>query len=87
MIEGGRCVFVANGRLEAQQVQSFLEAEGILSTYRAESLSFTHGLTIDGLGRVEVFVDDADADRARELLASAEAGKLRLGDDDTNAEA
>ena len=84
MSDGSRCVFVANGRLQAQQVQSFLEAEGIPTTYRAESLSWTHGLTIDGLGRVEVLVEEADADRARELLASADAGKLRLEDDDTN---
>ena len=74
-------MFVANGRLQAQQVQSFLTAEGIASTFRGESLSVTHGLTIDGLGRVEVIVDEDDADRARELLASAEAGRLRLDDD------
>ena len=85
MTDHSRCVFVANGRFEAQQVQSFLAAEGISSTFRGESLSATHGLTLDGLGRVEVIVDEADADRARELLASADAGKLRL-DDDVNLE-
>jgi hypothetical protein len=74
------CVFVANGRLQAQQVQSFLAAEGIPSAYRGESLSVTHGLTIDGLGRVEVLVGEADADRALQLLASADAGQLRLDD-------
>jgi hypothetical protein len=79
--EGRRCVFVANGRLEAQQVQSFLAAEGVQSAFRAESLSLTHGLTIDGLGRVEVFVDEMDAARALELLASADAGRFRLDDD------
>lgn len=81
MTDHGRCVFVANGRVEAQQVQSFLAAEGISSTFRGESLSSTHGLTLDGLGRVEVIVDAADEDRARELLASADAGDLRLEDD------
>ena len=85
MTDHGRCVFVANGRFEAQQVQSFLAAEGIQSAVRGESLSSTHGLTLDGLGRVEVIVDEADADRARELLASADAGNLRL-DDDVNLE-
>ena len=81
MTDHGRCVFVANGRLEAQQVQGFLEAEGVPSVLRGESVSLTHGLTIDGLGRVEVIVDDADEGRARELLDSADAGKLRLSDD------
>jgi hypothetical protein len=79
--EPGRCVFVANGQLQAQQVRSFLEAEGIATVLRGESLSKTHGLTLDGLGKVEVFVDEADEERARALLASAEAGELRLNDD------
>jgi hypothetical protein len=81
MKDHGRCVFVANGRLQAQQIQSFLEAAGISSVLLGESLSLTHGLTIDGLGRVEVVVDEADEARARELLVSADAGHLRLGDD------
>lgn len=74
-------MFVANGQLQAQQVRSFLEAEGIATVFRGESLSKTHGLTLDGLGKVEVLVDEADEERARALLASAEAGELRLGDD------
>lgn len=81
MTDHGRCVFVANGRLQAQQVRSFLEAEGISTALRGESLSQTHGLTLDGLGRVEVMVDVADEERARELLASADAGELRLNDE------
>jgi hypothetical protein len=81
MTDHGRCVFVASGRLQAQQIQSFLEAEGISSVVRGESVSLTHGLTIDGLGRVEVIVDDADEARASELLNSADAGQLRLNDD------
>lgn len=81
MNEPGRCVFVANGQLQAQQVRSFLEADGISTVLRGESLSKTHGLTLDGLGKVEVFVDEADEERARALLASAEAGELRLNDD------
>ena len=74
-------VFVASGELEAQQIQGFLEAAGIESELRGESLRKTHGLTIDGLGRVEILVSRADEERARELLASAERGALRLDDD------
>lgn len=74
-------VFTASGELEAQQIQSFLEAEGISSELRGESLRKTHGLTIDGLGRVEVVVSRDDEQRARELLASAERGLLRLDED------
>jgi hypothetical protein len=41
----------------------------------------THGLTLDGLGAVEIAVADTDEDRARALLASAERGEFRLDDD------
>jgi Putative prokaryotic signal transducing protein len=76
-----RCVFVANGELHAQQVRTFLEAAGIPAVERGESLRNTHGLTMDGLGTVQIFVADADVVRARALLDSAEAGTFRLADD------
>jgi hypothetical protein len=73
-----RRVFVANGELHAQQVRAFLEAAGIATSERGESLRHTHGLTVDGLGAVEIMVADSDAARARSLLASAEAGAFRI---------
>lgn len=73
-----QCVFVAHGELHAQQVRGFLEAAGISSVERGESLRRTHGLTIDGLGAVEILVAEADAGRARSLLDAAEAGTFRL---------
>lgn len=81
MNEQKQCVFVANGQVHASQIQAFLEAAGVPSTLRGESLSKTHGLTLDGLGRVEVLVAEANAEQARALLASADAGELRLDDD------
>ena len=76
-----RCVFTANGEIQAQQVRAFLEAVGISSQLRGESLRKTHGLTLDGLGMVEIVVSCVDEDLARELLASAEGGEFRLHDD------
>jgi hypothetical protein len=76
-----RRVFVANGELHAQQVRGFLESVGIATEVRGESLRHTHGLTLNGLGAVEIFVDDDDFERARSLLASAEAGQFRVADD------
>jgi hypothetical protein len=76
-----RCVFVASGEIEAQQVRGFLEVAGISTFLRGETLRNTHGLTIDGLGRVEIDVPEADVDRARALLASADAGQFRLPDE------
>jgi mannitol/fructose-specific phosphotransferase system IIA component len=77
----GQCVFVANGEVHAQQVRAFLEAAGISSTVLGESLRITHGLTVDGLGAVQIVVADEDANRARALLGSADAGDFRLPDD------
>jgi len=76
-----RCVFVANGETHAVQVRTFLEAAGIPAVERGESLRHTHGLTIDGLGAVEICVTERDVSRARSLLDSAEAGTFRLADD------
>ena len=78
-------VFVASGEMQAQQVRAFLEAEGIASLERGEALRNTHGLTIDGLGAVEIYVAAADAERARSLIDSAESGRLRLSDEGDDA--
>jgi hypothetical protein len=75
------CVFKASGEIQAHQVQGFLEGAGISSELRGESLRKTHGLTIDGLGMVEILVSGADEEQARALLASAEHGAFRLADD------
>jgi hypothetical protein len=76
-----RRVFVANGEAQAQQVRAFLRAAGIDSTVLGETLRKTHGLTLDGLGAAEILVSEADEDRAKTLLKSAEAGEFRLDDD------
>ena len=73
-----RRVFVASGEIHAQQVRAFLESAGIHTSERGEALRHTHGLTVDGLGAVEIMVAERDAERARDLLASAEAGAFRL---------
>ena len=73
-----RCVFVASGEMQAQQVHAFLQAAGIDTVLRGEALRNTHGLTIDGLGAVEILVREEDEARARAMLADAEAGKFRV---------
>ena len=75
------CVFRASGEIQAQQIQGFLAGAGIPSELKGESLRKTHGLTIDGLGMVEILVSSADEEQARTLLASAEGGAFRLDDD------
>ena len=80
-MDNPRCIFTASGEIQAQQVRAFLEAAGISSELRGESLRNTHGLTLDGLGMVEILVSESDDARARALLASAEGGEFRLDDD------
>jgi hypothetical protein len=80
MDETLRCVFVANGEMQAQQVRAFLEAADIPAAERGESLRNTHGFMLDGLGAVEIYVRESDADRARSLLDAAEAGTFRVPD-------
>jgi putative signal transducing protein len=82
-----RSVFVASGEMQAQQILDFLEASGIAAIQRGETLRHTHGLTVDGLGAVEILVPEADDAQARALLDSAEAGLFRLSDDaDTSSD-
>jgi hypothetical protein len=76
------CVFTAEGEMEAQQVRAFLESHDIPCRFRGEALRKTHGLTLDGLGLVEVHVPEDLVERARELLALAESGVLRLEEDE-----
>ena len=80
MDDGFVVVHTAQGELEEQQVRSFLAAHGIASEVRGEALRKTHGLTLDGLGAVEILVAAADVEEARGLLAAAARGELRLDD-------
>jgi len=80
--EDTRCVFVASGQEEANQIVAFLEASGITSALRGESTTKTHGFTLDGLGRMEVLVRESDQEQARVLLTSANAGEFQLGEDE-----
>lgn len=81
MDEPYRCVFVANGQFQAEQVRSFLASANIAAELRGEALSKTHGFTLDGLGRVQIMVAPADEDRARAMLADAEKGEFELPED------
>ena len=74
-------VSTAQGQFDESQLRAFLEANGIPTQTRGETLRNTHGLTLDGLGAVEILVPADQADAARDLLARAERGELRLADD------
>jgi len=71
-------VYTVPGQFAEGQVRAFLEANGIPTQVRGETLRTTHGISIDGLGRVEILVPHDQVDEARELLTYAEAGEFSL---------
>ena len=62
-------VYIANGQPEAEIVKGRLENEGIPAVLRYESAGIVYGLTVNGLGQVEVQVPSSLAQHAREILA------------------
>ena len=82
MSRPGHAVFTTRNMSEAEQVRSFLAAAGVSSMVRGESLATTHGVPLIGRsGKIEVVVGDEDLERARELLAAADAGQFSLDED------
>jgi hypothetical protein len=64
-------VYKACGQPEAEIVRGRLEIEGIVALLKYESIGSVYGLTVDGLGQVEVQVPARFADHAREIIGSA----------------
>jgi hypothetical protein len=73
-------VFTAQGEVEETQVRSFLAAHGIPTTTRGEALRKTHGLTLDGLGQVEILVAPEHEDEACRLLEKVQRGEFTIDD-------
>jgi hypothetical protein len=63
------------GRLEAELIESFLEANGVDIELIQESIGHTaYPVAVDGLGRVQIFVSKEQAPEARELLEAFHTG-------------
>jgi hypothetical protein len=63
------------GRLEAELIESFLEAEGIDVELVQESVGHTiYPVTVDGLGCVQLFVPKEKFSEAREWLKAYHDG-------------
>jgi Zn-dependent alcohol dehydrogenase len=61
-------VYIAVGQPEAQIIKGRLENEGIPAVLRYESAGIIYGITVDGLGQVEVQVPAFLAEEARQIL-------------------
>jgi hypothetical protein len=71
-------VSTVSGQFAEEQVRAFLEAQGIPTEVRGETLRSTHGLSLDSLGAAEILVPRQREEEARELLAAVDRGEFRL---------
>jgi hypothetical protein len=64
-----------NGRLEAEMIESYLEAQGIDVELIQESIGHSaYPVTLDGLGRVQLFVPKEKIIEARAWLKTFREG-------------
>ncbi len=71
-------VCTVQGQFAEEQVRAFLEANGIPTEVRGETLRTTYGISIDGIGSVQILVPREQLEEARALLAQAERGDFAL---------
>ncbi len=69
-------VYESQGPLAAEVARSKLQSAGVPCILKYEAVGRALGLTVDGLGRVQVWVAREDAERARQILAEAEGATL-----------
>jgi hypothetical protein len=75
-------VHVAQGLLQAEVYKSKLESAGIPVLLEYESIGPALGVTVDGLGQVQIMVPDALANEARALLEEEDADEGEEGAQD-----
>ena len=70
-------VYTAMGLLQAEVIKSKLEAAGIPALLRYDTTAVVYGITVDGLGEVQVQVPQEAAEVARQLIEPVDnAGTL-----------
>jgi hypothetical protein len=57
---------------EVEVVLSFLAAHGVRAATSSLASRSVHPFTVDGMGKIQIVVEDTDAERARTLLAEHE---------------
>ena len=67
------------GPFEADLIKNFLESHGIISIIRGRTAPFVYPLTVDGMAEFKVFVQEADSEKARELVAAMPAAEDEEG--------
>ena len=73
-------VCTVEGRLEAERIQSWLEAEGIPAMISQEGAGQAYGFSIGLLGEADILVPASRAAEAEAWLAAMRSGKLERGE-------
>ncbi len=60
-----------SGWWRADLIKARLEAEGIPVELKYEAVGRVYGLTVDGLGKVDILVPAGSIDRVREILSES----------------
>ncbi len=71
-------VSTVQGQFVEGQICSFLKANGIPAEIRGEAIRKTYGIAVDGIGAAEILVPKKFASAARDLLARADRGELKI---------
>ncbi len=66
-------IYTTTGRLVAEVIKGKLTSAGIPAVLKYESLGLVYGVTVNGLGQVQVLVPAHRAREARELLKESDA--------------
>ena len=69
--ENWEVVVTESGWWKADLIKAKLEAEGIPVELRYEAVGRVYGLTVDGLGTVDILVPAGSVARAREILSES----------------
>lgn len=81
-------VYSAHGRLDAETIKAFLEAQGIPVYIDQDTLGLIYSFTVGDLGSVGIKVPPQEAERAKALLAAMDEGDFanEILVEDENAE-
>lgn len=69
-------VYTAAGKLDAEMIKGFLQAQGLDVSLSQESVARTLGLTAGKLGEVYVLVPESQLAEAQNLLDAMQAGEF-----------
>ncbi len=75
-------VATAQGQLDADQMCSFLEGNGIPAVIQGEALRNVYGIQITGIATLQILVPEELASTARDLLRKADRGELAIDAED-----